>query len=64
MRVSVDDDGEQLKVIAAELGCSTQLVSLIQSRALKKLRRILEARGLELKDLIPDAVERHDCRVD
>jgi transcriptional regulator len=64
MRATPGDGLMPLKDIAAELGVTHQCVSFIEKRALEKLRRILERRGMTLSDLIPDSAVRHDCRVD
>ena len=40
------------KAIAVELGCSQQRIGEIETRALRKLRAALEARGFRLEDLL------------
>jgi hypothetical protein len=57
MRVHGDDDGAQLKALAAEWGITTQAISAIQQRALAKLRAECERRGIRPEDLFDDAKE-------
>ena len=42
-----DLDGAELAEIAAALGCSKPRVKQIEKRALQKLRKALEARGID-----------------
>lgn len=42
------------KVIANELGLTTKQVAAIERTALRKIRRLLAARGLRFEDLLPD----------
>lgn len=42
-----DLDGDKLTEIADELGCSRSRAKQIEKRALEKLRKALEARGID-----------------
>ena len=43
-----------LEEVARELGVSKITIYRIERRALRKLRRVMQRRGLELTDLIPN----------
>lgn len=42
-----DHDGDKLSEIASELGCTKSRAKQIEKRALEKLRKALEARGID-----------------
>jgi DNA-directed RNA polymerase sigma subunit (sigma70/sigma32) len=53
-----DLDGDKLSEIASELGCSKSRAKQIEKRALQKLRKALEARGIDAETVIRYLADR------
>lgn len=56
-----DLDGDKLSEIASELGCSKSRAKQIEKRALEKLRKALEAHGIDAETVKRYLADRDAC---